>query len=61
MLCRIARAIIPDGDAAHTDFTVVTCNPDACLNGFTCGLVATEAMYKERSHLMCYCLAFCCI
>lgn len=55
-LCRVARAIIPDGDAAHTDFTVVCRNQEACLSGFTRGLVATEPMYKDRSFLMSCCL-----
>ncbi|KAL3141133.1 hypothetical protein ABBQ38_003484 [Trebouxia sp. C0009 RCD-2024] len=45
---KIARAVVPDGDAAHTDFIVVSCNQDASLTGFVPGLVATEAMYKDR-------------
>lgn len=43
---------MPDGDAAHTDFIVVSCNQDASLTGFVPGLVATEAMYKDRSALL---------
>lgn len=58
-LRRVARAITPDGDAAHTDFTVVCRNPDACLTEFACGLVATEPMYKDRSFRMSCCLAWC--
>ena len=47
--CRIARAATLDGDAAHTDFTVVASNPDADLGHFTPGIVATEQMYQLRS------------
>lgn len=73
-LCRIARAVMPDGDAAHTDFTVVSCNPDASLIGFIPGLVATGGMYKDRLSLQnCFlagpyydrsattCRLFCCL
>lgn len=40
---------MPEGDAAHTDFTVVASNPDADLGHYSPGLVATEQMYQLRS------------
>lgn len=40
---------MPEGDAAHTDFTVVASNPDADLGRYSPGLVATEQMYQLRS------------
>ena len=40
---------MPEGDAAHTDFTVVASNPNADLDRYSPGLVATEQMYQLRS------------
>ena len=48
--CRIARAVVENGDASHTDFVVVDSNEAAALDGFTAGLVATEAVYMTRYH-----------
>ncbi|KAA6428675.1 MAG: hypothetical protein FRX49_01550 [Trebouxia sp. A1-2] len=45
---KIARAVVYNGDASQTDFVVVDRNEAAALNGFTAGLVATEAMYMTR-------------
>jgi hypothetical protein len=47
---RIARAVVENGDASQTDFVVVDSNEAATLDGFTAGLVATEAMYMTRYH-----------
>lgn len=54
---RVARVAAADGDAAHTNFTILTANPEADLRDYTPGLVATPDMYKARSdstHILCW-------
>ena len=46
--CRIARAVLPSGDASLTYFNVISNNEKVVLEGYTYGLVASEATNQTR-------------